>query len=71
MARELIAKEQAFYRGVFIERGERFVFHGEKTPKWAGERPEPAKPSPRTDTKPEAAAKAAKAKAAGGADQAA
>lgn len=70
MARELIANEPAFYRGVFIERGERFVFHGEKAPKWAGERAEPAKPAPRADTKPEAAAKASKAKASGGADQA-
>ena len=69
MARELIAKEQAFYRGVFLDRGDRFTFHGEKTPKWAGETLDPPKPPQRADTKPEAAAKAAKLKASGAADQ--
>jgi hypothetical protein len=79
MARELIAAEPAFYRGTRLERGQKFEFFGEKTPRWAIEPKAPLPPAKedlRVDTKPPAAAKAAKAKAAsiaaanlGGADE--
>lgn len=71
MPRQLVALKAGFYGGELIAAGQTFTFNGEKNPRWAGERPEPVKPALRPDTKPEAAAKAAKAKAAGGADQAA
>lgn len=67
MARDLIATETAFYGGSLVQRGERFTFRGGKTPKWAAEvgtKLEPPKAAANPDTKPAAAAKAAKAKAA-------
>lgn len=65
MARELIAKETAFYRGNLVHRGATFLFFGEKTPKWAVEKGEKL-PTPKSaanpDTKPADARKAVKAK---------
>lgn len=65
MARELIAKDDGFYRGNFVPRGKTFTFFGEKTPKWAVEKGEKL-PTPKSaanpDTKPADARKAVKAK---------
>lgn len=69
--RRLMAKDAAFYRGSYIERGAVFEFHGDTAPKWAvevGSKLAPLKQSG-GDTKPAAAAKAAKLKASGAADQ--
>lgn len=67
MARELIAKDDGFYRGNFVPRGKTFTFFGEKLPKWAvekGEKLPPPKSAAHPDTKPADARKAVKAKAA-------
>lgn len=73
MPRQLVAVRAGFYGLKFIEPGEAFLFRGEKAPKWAREVTDPApaaKATLRADTKPAAAAKASKAKAAASSDPA-